>query len=1010
MIHIKKLFSLLLATVLIATSFVSFAEDEEDYTDPEIWGDSAIVDSAVATGSAESDQVIQNDETVSEEKVEKQSFSPSYSGIDRVNIYNPDDTQMLFNILKTLGIMESYESLDTILTRGEFAGFVARIMQGGKSEKNFSYRYEFKDVDETVANQSDIIYLANYGIVQGDGQGNFYPDNNIKSTEALVMLLNSMGYYEIAKMYGEGLTGYLLLANKLELSDEIDVNTNDELTVESAIKLIYHALHERVADINSLKEDSFTFKTSDETLMYRYMDIMTVEGVVTANEYTSLNSPSGSVAKNRLKIGGTSVSFSESDIVPADYLGLYTRVYFKENEGNYQAFFAECIENRQEILKLNAEDIIEYNEQTKTLSYVENNRIKTEVIPINASIIFNKVAVTGSIDARCFTPDAGQVVFIDNNGDSNYDCIMIDSYTTYLVKNSLSSETDILYDELSVQPMIPFNSNEIRVMKNNSEATVKDILSGNVAMVASNKVKYETIGSITYPKVDSSSEFYTVLVCDYQIKGNLESITENNEVVIDGVEYAYSNGFLVSAEKGGSNKTMESMVMNVAVTAGLDLDGNIVWIDRGTDSSLKYGYLVKMGSGTGFQSDWIKIFTQDNKMLTLNFADSVKVFAQWESGSIDNFTYYSKNITGDAVTDVNLLYSGGVSIQQLLQYKLDADGKVSAIYIAASDSRSYTEDIPILYDNIFYKSCTITDTYFFNYPDVGGVISPLFEYNKLSTIGFAVPDNPNITDEKYFTAHKNEITLFGNGSEIENIDLYNVDNGRIGAFVYKQPVTIADGDASVVFNSNSTYSNIIIESTRLVLDDEGEVKTEIMAYHQNKLVKFECTSGSLVSLENSNVPDLNEVKVSELKRGDIILIHQNTLNQIDGFKVLHRVDKVMKDAGNYPIPGYEQIWDGSLYGTVQPVYPKLFSRGEVVKTIDGIPYVDTGRSDGLLRRILLYGWVNQLIIYDVKNDEIVLTQDNNKRADFSQLQEGDYIFWYQSERSILSAVAIRNYK
>lgn len=1006
MINIKKVFSLVLVTVLIVTSFVSFAADEEDYTDPEILGDSAKITTDVATESNENEQT---NEPVSEEKVEKQIFSPLYSGIDRVNIYSPDNTQMLFNILKTLGIMESYESLDAILTRGEFAGFVARIMQGGKSENNSSYRYEFKDVDETVANQSDIIYLANYGIVQGDGQGNFYPDNYIKSAEALVMLLNSMGYYEIAQMYGEGLTGYLMLANKLELSKEIDINTNSELTVESAIKLIYHALHERVADINSFKNDSFTFKTSDETLMYRYMNVMTVEGVVTANEYTSLNSPSGSVATKCLKIGNTSVSFSQSNIIPADYLGLYTRVYFKENSGDYQAFFAECIENRQEILKLNAEDIIGYNELTKTLSYVENDRIKTESIPINASIIFNKVAVTGGIDARCFTPDAGQVVFIDNNGDSNYDCIMIDLYTTYLVKNSLSSESDILYDELSIQPMIPFNLKEVRVMKNNAEATAKDVLSGNVAMVASNKVTYETIGSITYPKIDSSSEFYTVLVSDYQIKGNLESITENNEVVIDGVEYEYSNGFLVSAEKGGSNKTIESMAMNVAVTAGLDLDGNIVWLVRGTDSSLKYGYLVKMGSGTGFQTDWIKIFTQDNEMLTFNFANRIKVFAQWEAGSIDDSTYYSKSIDGDAVTDLNLLYSGGVSIQQLLQYKLDADGNISAVYIAASDSRSYTKDVPILYNNIFYKSCTLTDTAYHTY-DIGGVISPLFEYNKTHTFGFAVPDNPNITDAKYFSAHKNEITLFGNGTEIEKIDLYNVDNGRIGAFVYKQKVNVTDGYASVVFDNNSTFKNIIIESARLVLDDEGEVTTEIMAYYQNKLVKLECTSGSLVSLENSNDTDLNEVKISELKRGDIVLIHQNTLNQIDGFKVLHRVHKAMKDAGNSLIPGYEQIWDGALYQSESPVYPSLFARGEVVKTIDGIPYVNTGRSDGLLRRMLVYGSANQIIIYDVQNDEMILTQDRNERGDFSQLQEGDYLFWYLRDRSVLSAVAIRNYK
>ena len=167
MTYIKKLFSLLLATVLIMNCFVSFAA-EEDYSDPEIWGELAETATGTETEIPEDEQNVGTD---LEEKTEKQSFSPQYSGVDRVNIYKSDDIEMLFDVLKTLGIMESYESLDTVITRGEFAGFVARIMQGRKSENTSVYRYEFKDVDETVANQADIIYLTNNGIVQGDGVG-----------------------------------------------------------------------------------------------------------------------------------------------------------------------------------------------------------------------------------------------------------------------------------------------------------------------------------------------------------------------------------------------------------------------------------------------------------------------------------------------------------------------------------------------------------------------------------------------------------------------------------------------------------------------------------------------------------------------------------------------------------------------------------------------------------------------------------------------------------------------
>lgn len=1005
--HMKKIFSLVLAFVLMTTSFVSFAADDEDYSDADIWGDSA--QDATDTDAKPAADGQTAEEPIAE-KIEKPDFSPKYSGVDRVNVYNPDDTEMLFKVLKKLGIMDSYEDFGAFVTRGEFAGFIARIMQNGKSSDTSVWRYEFKDVDETVTNRADIIYLTNHGIVQGDGEGYFYPDNNIKTSEALVMLLNAMGYYEIAQMQDDGTMGYQVLASKLKLSDEIDTNDTKELTLKSAVKLIYHALHEHVADIDSMEGSSLIFKTSDETFMYRYMEIMTIEGVVTANEHTSLSSQGGAVAANRIEIGDTTLSFSDSDIVPSDYLGLYSRVYFRENSGNYQAVFAECLEKRNKILKLKAEDILEYDKETKTISYAKNDRVKKEAIPIDASIIFNGVAMVGNIDNRCFTPNVGQVVFIDNTGDGRYDCIMIDSYATYLVKNTLLNNTDILYDGLSVQPMISFGANDARVIKDNAEVSLTDISASDVALVASSKVTYQTAGDITYPRIDTASDFYTILISDHQLKGTLESITSDKEVVIDGVAYPYSDAFLASAKKGGSSKTTDSMIMNVAVTAGLDLDGNIVWLERATDSALKYGYMVRMGVGKGLRHDLIRLFTQDNQMLNFTFADKVKVYAHWESGNIDEDTYYAKTVSGDAINTIEALYSDGETKQQLLQYKLDEDNNVSAIYIAATDTRSYTTDVPLLYDGILYKSCTVEDTYFFNYPDVGGVVSPMFEYNKLSTYGFAVPDNSNITDEKYFTAHKNTITLFTNGSPIEKMDLYNVDNGRIGAFVYKQPVTIADGDQSVIFNTESNSKNIIIENVRLVLDDNDEIKAEITAYWQNKVVSFECTSGSLVSLANENVADLNMVSVSDLKRGDIILIHQNGLEQIDGFKVLHRVDKAIDDASGGSITGFERTWDGTLYTVVQPVYPNLFARGEVVKTIDGIPYVDVGRSDGILRRMLVYGSVNQLVIYDVKNDEMTLAQNANKISDFSKLQEGDYIFWYQKERAIVTAVAIRNYK
>jgi len=873
-------------------------------------------------------------------------------------------------------------------------------------------RFEFKDVDDQTAGREAIIELTNLGIVDGYGDGYFSPEENIKNSEAIVILINMMGYYEIAHMMGNGWEGYLKTARELKLDQDIDCSETADLTMGTAVKAIYRVLHERMA-ASTYSGEKVTFETTEETVMYHYMDIQTIDGIVTANEYTSLYSKSGRVSEDRMEINGTILDFQNINADPSDYLGLYTRVYYR---GDNEAVLVEYLPKKHNILKINSKDIVQYDEASGTIKYEDKNRLREQNIPVNINIIFNGVVNEGVIDTRKFVPDIGQLVFIDNNNDGKYDVLFIDAYSTYLVKNTLENDEDKLCDDLSVQPVLSLKNKSVKVLKNNAPASIRDVQSGNIALVAASEVNYVQVGAFEYMEADTqASDVVKIVATDYEVSGIIESYGAEDTVIIDGVEYELDKGFLVAAEKGMSSKAQNSRKINVNANVGVNALGNIVWIVQSGSNELKYGYLVNIKNGEEEDINTVKIYTQDDEMIFTRFSDKVKVYAMWGNGTISTSSYYSKKIAGNEMVTIDQIYQEGKVRQQLIQYKLDGEGNVSTLYLPAKDTRSYLSDVPLLLDNVLYLSYSITESpkeYYYNFDAKtrGGVISPLFEYNVRTTYGFVVPKSSTIYDEKYFSVHHGkEITLFSNGSEINNMDMYNVDNGVIGAFVYKRDVKESSSNLSTEFNADSTYLNIIVDEVEQTWDDDADdVRISITAYNRNKLKTFTFAGADMLSLENKNVPEYSLVPASELKRGDIILAHENSVGEIDGFKIAHRIQYELKNAEDGTPAGNERNWDGTEFIN-RSMYVRSFMRGKVVKSIDKIPYVDTNNVNNILRRIILYGSVNQCVIYDISQDTLTLTQNSSKIANFDEIQDGDYLFWYQSERATLSAVAVRNY-
>ena len=80
-------------------------------------------------------------------------------------------------LLKTLEIFDNETDLQSTVTRAEFAGYMARLLN--VEEYNRYDRLYFVDVPATYWKSNSINGLAELGIISGDGKSAFRPDDNI---------------------------------------------------------------------------------------------------------------------------------------------------------------------------------------------------------------------------------------------------------------------------------------------------------------------------------------------------------------------------------------------------------------------------------------------------------------------------------------------------------------------------------------------------------------------------------------------------------------------------------------------------------------------------------------------------------------------------------------------------------------------------------------------------------------------------------------------------------------
>ena len=153
------------------------------------------------------------------------------------------------DVMSTIGVINGMDdgSFDPhgTLTREQAAKLVTYMLLGDNAERLGIERSTFKDVAVTRWSAPAIEYCVSLGIIDGAGDGNFYPRGQLTAVAFAKVLLTALGYDADT----EGLVGATWSVNTAALAMEVgldngieDLSWNAALTHEEAAQMALNAI------------------------------------------------------------------------------------------------------------------------------------------------------------------------------------------------------------------------------------------------------------------------------------------------------------------------------------------------------------------------------------------------------------------------------------------------------------------------------------------------------------------------------------------------------------------------------------------------------------------------------------------------------------------------------------------------------------------------------------------------------------------------------------------------
>ncbi len=804
-----------------------------------------------------------------------------------------EDFLLYLGIIRTPGPHQEAE-----ITRGGLAQQASRL--AALPEYTGTDKF-FTDVPETHKNYKEIYAMASAGILSGDGNGQFRPDDPVTANEICKVLSVILGY-DVVGHY----ESYTAVANRIGLLDGVEITGN--VTVGQMLKMILNAL-----DLPMMEQVTFgdkdEYKVQDGyTALECYHGLVKQRGIVEGAYGTRLSDSDSSIGQNQLLIGGRVYVYENTD-------GLLGReiVYYSQRDkmtgGTKQKIeFLYVDEERNNYLELDGKVIDGLDENY--FVYFEGSKEKKVQVSTTMDVLLNGVAYP-EYKPEDLKPDCGTVTLIDNNDDSIYDVILIDEYTFMMVE-SVDKEQGVIYGKY------PTNST---VGAQNQEELYQVYMEAGIV----GELGFLIPGDVIAVRTSKNTKGARVITVNYLgegVTGVLEGVYKDT-YTISGVAYEIT---------GATVMDEDPYLLGQTVTVYTH-DGHCAGVIHPDNDGYKFGYLIdaKVKESAFSGTLQVRIVNQSRELLELatpkkfmldesEYTDASRALTQLQTAADKRIFATDLKTAIDAGnantvsrTDVKTLHSYGMLTQlksgeanfplsQPVRYRVNDEGALThldTINKGANETEQsltpYQRDGGTDYAEMEAAMYSSNDRGFYIYDGNGTTFA-----NLINTSNVLMPP----CDER------DKVEYYGTGS-ITNESYCAVEVYSVNDYCMARYAVVYNKIHTAVYEENGIY---ILGDIEKSLNEEGDVvrKATFLGYN-----------GPYVRVLSKDIDD------STIAVGDVVRFQVNTNNEVTHIETYYAVkDGDVAPAQRIKQSGQTRAWGSRnrmAYGTALAFSNNLIS-------------------------------------------------------------------------------------
>ena len=597
------------------------------------------------------------------------------------------------------------------ITRAEFAAIVVRL-KGQEAQANGAKAATmFADVpaDHWAAGYVNIAVQA--GIINGYGDGNFGPEDQVEYQDAITMMVRALGYEPAIGAAGYP-TGYLTKAGELGLTTNVNGTNGVAINRGAVAQIAFNALDVPLMTQSGygtftqyVVNDGYSATTGTtnvkKTLLSENHNIVKLQGIIESS--TDSTSASTTITDkvyvdvtnalyNKFGISDRNMEVGDSDAMK--FVGKKAIIFVEYNEFEDVCTIKALYEsNVGDTLVIDLADIEEYVEPDYTYDeeedeysgtrgtvkyYATESKTTTVTIDPFADIYYNGVANVINLPSaeELITMNGSmELALLDaQSTNADYDTIYITAYETFVVDEVKASATRVT-NKIE-------GANLTRIEYGEDDGDVRASLVGvdGAAMDWEDLAEFDVL-MVKWART-SAKNIYEAEVIDNKVSGTITSIAgerglTNRSVKVDGVEYEVA----ISAEDEKAIKIGDEG------TYYLDASNKIIYVDKSSVKSGNYGYVIATAAaqaGDLVAANQIKMITKDNALVVYNFAKKIKVTA--------DSTVYPAATGFGTYTNVSIDDIVLTAIEdQVITYKVNSSDEITSIEVANTDA-SKSED------------------------------------------------------------------------------------------------------------------------------------------------------------------------------------------------------------------------------------------------------------------------------------------------------------------------------